>query len=140
MGNTARQVARRLDRLVESYWELRYEYGQLRARVVRLEGQPEADAGGHPPEPASTPGMFAFAAPGRIEELLQGAGFTEVTVDAIDIRFEHPSFDHWWGAALMWAAVTAGLLCWFLALFELARSSNARDVLMAATTRPADLT
>jgi hypothetical protein len=50
----ARQVARRLDRLTESYWELRYEYGQLRARVVRLEGQPEADAGGHTPEPAST--------------------------------------------------------------------------------------
>ena len=50
----ARQVSRRLDRLTESYWELRYEYGQLRARVVRLEGQPEADAGGHPPEPAST--------------------------------------------------------------------------------------
>jgi hypothetical protein len=50
----ARQVSRRLDRLTESYWELRYEYGQLRARVVRLEGQPEADAGGHPAEPAST--------------------------------------------------------------------------------------
>ena len=50
----ARQVSRRLDRLTESYWELRYEYGQLRARVVRLEGQPEADAGGHRAEPAST--------------------------------------------------------------------------------------
>ena len=50
----ARQVSRRLDRLTESYWELRYEYGQLRARVVRLEGQPEADAGGHPAEPAAT--------------------------------------------------------------------------------------
>jgi hypothetical protein len=50
----ARQVSRRLDRLTESYWELRYEHGQLRARVVRLEGPPEADAAGHPPEPAST--------------------------------------------------------------------------------------
>jgi hypothetical protein len=50
----ARQVSRRLDRLTESYWELRYEYGQLRARVGRLEGQPEADAGGRPPAPAST--------------------------------------------------------------------------------------
>ncbi len=46
----ARQVSRRLDRLTESYWELRYEYGQLRARVGRLEGQPEADTGGQPPE------------------------------------------------------------------------------------------
>ena len=50
----ARQVSRRLDRLTESYWELRYEYGQLRARVGRLEGQPDADPGGRPPEPAST--------------------------------------------------------------------------------------
>ena len=51
----ARQVSRRLDRLTESYWELRYEYGQLRARVGRLEGQPEAGAGGErPPAPAST--------------------------------------------------------------------------------------
>jgi type II secretory pathway component PulJ len=33
----ARRVAKRLERLTESYWELRYEYGQLRARVTRLE-------------------------------------------------------------------------------------------------------
>ena len=36
----ARRVARRLERLTESYWELRYEYGQLRARVTRLEPAP----------------------------------------------------------------------------------------------------
>jgi hypothetical protein len=40
----ARRVARRLERLTESYWELRYEYGQLRARVTRLE-PPVAGAG-----------------------------------------------------------------------------------------------
>ena len=33
----ARRVARRLERLTESYWELRYEHGQLRARVGRLD-------------------------------------------------------------------------------------------------------
>ena len=38
-----RRVARRLERLEESYWELRYECGQLRARVTRLE--PAADPG-----------------------------------------------------------------------------------------------
>jgi hypothetical protein len=41
----ARRVARRLERLTESYWELRYEYGQLRARVTRLE-PPVGEAGG----------------------------------------------------------------------------------------------
>jgi hypothetical protein len=33
----ARRLAKRLDRLTESYWELRYEHGQLRARVQRLD-------------------------------------------------------------------------------------------------------
>jgi hypothetical protein len=49
----ARQVSRRLDRLTESYWELRYEYGQLRARLGRLEGQPEADTASQPPAAAA---------------------------------------------------------------------------------------
>jgi hypothetical protein len=45
----ARRAVKRLERLTESYWDLRYEYGQLRARVSRLE-PPTADA-----EPAPAP-------------------------------------------------------------------------------------
>ena len=44
----ARRLAKRLERLSESYWELRYEHGQLRARVNRLDPDPltgGADAG-----------------------------------------------------------------------------------------------
>ena len=50
----ARRLAKRLDRLTESYWELRYEHGQLRARVNRLdpEQQPTAPEGG--PAPGAT--------------------------------------------------------------------------------------
>ena len=33
----ARRTAKRLERLTESYWELRYEHGQLRARLTVLE-------------------------------------------------------------------------------------------------------
>jgi hypothetical protein len=33
----ARRTAKRLDRLTEAYWELRYQHGQLRARVTALE-------------------------------------------------------------------------------------------------------
>jgi hypothetical protein len=43
---TARRAVRRLERLTESYWELRYESGQLKARVTRVEtasGLREAD-------------------------------------------------------------------------------------------------
>ncbi|MDO8793796.1 MAG: hypothetical protein Q7J25_04160, partial [Vicinamibacterales bacterium] len=54
----ARRVARRLERLTESYWELRYEYGQLRARVTRLEPpatEPGTDDLAQPPRPATNP-------------------------------------------------------------------------------------
>jgi hypothetical protein len=50
----ARRAARRLDRLTESYWELRYEYGQLRARVSRVEGQDEQEQSSSPPGPAGS--------------------------------------------------------------------------------------
>jgi hypothetical protein len=52
----ARRLAKRLDRLTESYWELRYEHGQLRARVNRLdpEQQPPAPEGGGPAPGATT--------------------------------------------------------------------------------------
>jgi hypothetical protein len=33
----ARRTAKRLERLTESYWELRYEHGQLRSRLAALE-------------------------------------------------------------------------------------------------------
>ena len=54
----ARRVARRLERLTESYWELRYEYGQLRARVTRLE--PNTTDQEVAPEPARQSGTTAF--------------------------------------------------------------------------------
>jgi hypothetical protein len=41
----ARRVSRRLERLTESYWELRYEHGQLRARVARLDPDQSAALG-----------------------------------------------------------------------------------------------
>jgi hypothetical protein len=40
----ARRIAKRMEHLVESYWELRYEYGQLRAQVDRLQGSAAPDA------------------------------------------------------------------------------------------------
>jgi len=47
---TARRQAKRLERLTESYWELRYEHGQLRAHVNRLDpGQQPVPAEAEPP-------------------------------------------------------------------------------------------
>ena len=45
----ARRQARRLERLTESYWELRYEHGQLRARVNRLDPEQQPAAAAEPP-------------------------------------------------------------------------------------------
>lgn len=54
----ARRAAVRVERMTEAYWELRYEVGQLRVRVNRLEtaaGLHEADAGPGPEQrPAET--------------------------------------------------------------------------------------
>jgi hypothetical protein len=36
----ARRITKRVERLSQSYWELRYEHGQLNARVGRLEPPP----------------------------------------------------------------------------------------------------
>jgi hypothetical protein len=48
----ARRLAKRVERLTESYWELRYEHGQLLARVNRLD--PEAARAAGPVLPAGT--------------------------------------------------------------------------------------
>ena len=51
-----RRLAKRLERLTESYWELRYEHGQLRARVNRL----DPEQAGAAAEPGPPPGATAF--------------------------------------------------------------------------------
>ena len=52
----ARRLSRRLERLTESYWELRYEHGQLRSRVNRLD--PEQTS--QPADAGPTAGTTAF--------------------------------------------------------------------------------
>jgi hypothetical protein len=56
----ARRLSKRLERLTESYWELRYEHGQLRARVTRLDPEPPPSTPGAPPTSATTAGTIAF--------------------------------------------------------------------------------
>ncbi|MGE4054142.1 MAG: hypothetical protein AB7F99_05030 [Vicinamibacterales bacterium] len=49
-----RTLSRRLERLTETSWELRYEYGQLRARLARLEGRTDPEPEGPPAAQAPT--------------------------------------------------------------------------------------
>ena len=55
--SSARRLARKLDTLTQSYWELRYDFTRLRSQVSRLdpEQQPEERA-----EPAQQPSQVAF--------------------------------------------------------------------------------
>jgi hypothetical protein len=54
----ARRTAKRLERLTESYWELRYEFAQLRGRVNRLD--PEQATPRAAGEPPAAPDATAF--------------------------------------------------------------------------------
>ena len=44
----ARRLSKRVERLSESYWELRYDYGQLRARLEGA-GPPKSPEAGDDP-------------------------------------------------------------------------------------------
>jgi hypothetical protein len=52
----AGRVARKLDAMTQSYWELRYDFTRLRSQVARLD--PETAALEAPPAPP--PGQVAF--------------------------------------------------------------------------------
>jgi SAM-dependent methyltransferase len=45
-----------------------------------------------PPEP-DAPGMFALAEPGRLQELLESAGFTDVVVEPVEVDRDHDDVD-----------------------------------------------
>ncbi len=68
----ARRLARRLERLTESYWELRYEHSQLRAHINRLD--PEESQASGAAEPARQPDTIAFV---PLSSLNRGAKITK---------------------------------------------------------------
>ena len=48
------------------------------------------------PPPPGAPGPFAFGAEGEIERRLEGAGFTEIEVEALDLDQPFGGIDEWW--------------------------------------------
>jgi SAM-dependent methyltransferase len=48
-----------------------------------------------PPEPG-TPGIFAMAERGRIDELVRGAGFGQPDIEEIQMAWRFPDFEAWW--------------------------------------------
>jgi hypothetical protein len=52
---SARRTRRRLEQLQQSYWDLRYEHGRLKAQVKRLDPEEAQE-----PEPAAAPASTTF--------------------------------------------------------------------------------
>ena len=52
-----------------------------------------------PPDP-DAPGMFAFSPEGRIEGLLEEAGFGDISVEGLDIEYRFDDFEHYWSVML----------------------------------------
>jgi SAM-dependent methyltransferase len=63
---------------------------------VSIPGNAVRERSGAPAPDPDAPSMFAFAAPGRIEAELEGAGFTDIRVEALSLTFAYPSFEAWW--------------------------------------------
>jgi SAM-dependent methyltransferase len=51
---------------------------------------------GAPPPGPGSPGPFALGNPAHLRDLLDGAGFTEVEVDAVETKQPYDSLDAWW--------------------------------------------
>jgi SAM-dependent methyltransferase len=53
-----------------------------------------------PPAPGDPPGPFALGDAGRVQELLAGAGFGEIQVQALELERRHASFEELWDVTL----------------------------------------
>jgi SAM-dependent methyltransferase len=74
--------------------------------IARI-GQVMVERGLFPrPEPGE-PGPLAFAVPGRIDDLLEGAGFEDVEVQALDLAFRASDLDAWWNQMVRTSTRTA---------------------------------
>jgi hypothetical protein len=80
----ARRLAKRLEHLTESYWELRYEHGQLRARLARVEGEPEAERASSSPSSSATSfvPLSSLKSPAAMPGAERAGGASAVRADA----------------------------------------------------------
>jgi len=84
----ARRVLRPGGRVALAVWDApeHNPWATIKTRALEALGHAA------PPDP-SAPGMFALAPPGRLADLLEDAGFTEVTVDSIGLEESYESLD-----------------------------------------------
>jgi ubiquinone/menaquinone biosynthesis C-methylase UbiE len=90
--------------------------------------------GAGPPVDPQRPGPFSLSAPGAVQEVLETAGFDEVEVEALDVRFEAPSREAWWDYIVQ-TSPTVGDVVGALAPAEHYRLRDAVDAGYAAYVR-----
>jgi len=83
-----RRVLRPGGRLAIAVWDeaAKNPWATIPGRALIARGLAE------PPDP-SAPGMFTLAADGAVQELLEDAGFVEVSVEAVEIKRPYPNVD-----------------------------------------------
>jgi SAM-dependent methyltransferase len=87
----ARRVLRSEGRIALAVWDAP-EHNQWLIRPHEI----LVERGLLQPAAPDEPGPFALADRERLEELLWGAGFAEVRVEAVALTFRRPSLDAWW--------------------------------------------
>ncbi len=82
-------------RIALAVWDLPQEnpWATVFTRALIEEGFASA------PDPGA-PGMFALAEPGKLQGMLEDAGFVEVLVEPVEIHRLYESFDEFWGETL----------------------------------------
>jgi SAM-dependent methyltransferase len=85
-----RRVLRPGGRLALAAWD-----APERNPWANLPRQALVELGHAEPRPPDARDMFAMAPPGRLGELLEAAGFTEVEVEPIDLDVHHDSVEAW---------------------------------------------
>ena len=118
-----RRVLRPGGRVALAAWDAA-EHNPWLARIGRV----IVERGLMEQEPPGTPGPLAFSPPGRIEELLDAAGFDDIEVQAIDLEFHAGSLDEWWQQAVG----TSGRFARLVAQLSPAEHYALRDAVDAA--------
>ncbi len=92
-------------RIAVAVWDLPQEnpWATIFTRALMDEGV------GSAPDP-NAPGMFALAEPGKLQRMLEDAGFVDVLVESVDIHRLYESFDEYWGETLDLSRVVAEAL------------------------------
>lgn len=90
-----RRVLRRGGRLAFAVWRT-----AERNPWQAVPGMTIVQRGHMPPPVPGAPGIFALGEPGRIRELVTGAGFAEPELEEIAFEWRYADFDDLWGAVV----------------------------------------